>query len=150
MIRLNNSLLTACLPSLRPILSLVLYGDANPSARGSKDSKPFNTSTSTSASSSRSWTKRNQPSAVAAQPNLRQPTTSSASDSQHNLVSFPDEAYGFSGTKHVHGTAVAGLGGRRVNENDDDGDIEMQVGGQRRERGVKLRSDVTVLSMQNR
>ncbi len=64
-------------------------------------------------------------------------------------MSFPDEAYGFSGTKEIYGTAVAGFGGRRINDDDDGGDIEMQVGGQRKERGVKLQSDVTVLSMQN-
>lgn len=140
--QLTSSIMTACLPSLRPILSLILYGDPNPSVRNSKENKGFSNSTS------RSWTQRSEPSAIAQ--NHGQPTTRSASDSQHNLVplQLPDEAFGFSGLKHAHGTAVAGLGERKMLEDDDD--IEMQTGGLRAECGIQVRSDVTVLSTRNR
>ena len=71
------------------------------------------------------------------------------SDSQHNLVplQLPDAAFGFSGPKHVHGTAVATFGERKVL---DDEDIEMQTGGLRAECGIQVRSDVTVLLTRSR
>lgn len=119
------SSVTACLPSLRPILSLILYGDPNPSARGTKDNAP-----------SRSWT-RIQPSPAGQ--SHGQPT--SVSDSQHSFSPLPDETFGFSGTKQPHGTSITSLGEPKINDGED---IEMQIGGRRAKSGIHVRSDVTV------
>ena len=54
---------------------------------------------------------------------------------------LPDEAYGFSGIKQMHGTVFTGLGERRFNDGED---IEMQTGGRRAKGGIQVRSDVTV------
>lgn len=121
----------ACLPSLRPILSLILYGEPNPSARSSKG-----------AAFSRPWT-RSQHSATV--PTHGKPT--SVSESQHNFIPLSDEAFGFSGTGQTQGTAVTSLGERKIR---DDGDIEMQTGGRRGKSGIQVRSDVTVQSTQDR
>lgn len=125
----NLAIVAACLPSLRPIQSLILYGEPSPSVRATRR-KVF----------SRFWT-RIQPSAVVQAQG--QPT--SPSDSQQNFMPLPDEAYGFSDIEQVHGTAITSSGKRGTH---DDEDIEMQTGGLRAKNGIQVRSDVTVRSIQ--
>lgn len=127
--KLELNLVKACLPSLRPIQYLILYGELSPSVRATR-SKVF----------SRFWT-RIQPSAVVQ--TQGQPT--SPSDSQQNFMPLPDEAYGFSDIEQVHGTAITSSGKRGTH---DDEDIEMQTGGLRAKNGIQVRSDVTVRSIQ--
>lgn len=118
---------TACLPSLRPILSLIISGEPDPPVRGSRG-KAYG----------RSWT-RGQPSAIF-QP-LGQPT--SPSDSQRNFMSLSDAAYGFSGIQQLHGIAGTDSRGRKINDQED---IEMQTASRRARDGIEVRTDVTVQS----
>lgn len=123
--RLNS--FTACLPSLGPILSLILYGEANPSTRHTRGK-----------AHSRPWT-RNQSSAVMQMHG--QPTSSS--EIRQSFVPLSDEAYGFSGMEQLHGTASTGPDERRYH---DCRDIEMQSGSRWTNKGIQVRTDVTVQS----
>ena len=125
------NLVPACLPSLRPILSLILHGEPNPSARGTRR-KGF----------SRTWT-RIRPSA-GFQTHGR-PT--SASDNHRNYTPLPDEAYGFSEKVHLHGNASTSSEAPRTRERED---IEMQTGGRWLNVGIQVRSDVTAQPTQKR
>lgn len=123
----NMAIVAACLPSLRPILSLIISGEPDPPVRGSRG-KAYG----------RSWT-RGQPSAIF-QP-LGQPT--SPSDSQRNFMSLSDAAYGFSGIQQLHGIAGTDSRGRKINDQED---IEMQTASRRARDGIEVRTDVTVQS----
>lgn len=127
---LELNITTACLPSLRPILSLILPGEPSVSMRGSRGTV-----------FGRFWT-RIQPSTVI--PTHRQPT--SPSNNQHNFIPLPDEAYGFSGIEPLHGTAVLCSGERPTHDHED---IEMQTGGRWAKGGIQVRSDVIVSSTQD-
>lgn len=121
------NVVTACLPSLRPILSLILYGEPRPSARGTRG-KMF----------SRSWT-RSQPSAVV-QPHEQ---SKSMSESRQDFILLPDKAYDFTGIDALFGTTVRAPGDRKVRDQED---LEMQTGSPRAKSGIKVQSEVTVQS----
>ena len=121
----------ACLPSLRPVLSLILHGEPNPSLRDTRR-KSF----------SRAWTRSHSSAAVQSR---GQRTT--ASESQHTFVPLPDEALGFSATEQVHGIAVTSSGDRNAHQHED---IEMQEGDRRAKVDIQVRSDVIVQSMQSK
>ena len=121
--KLNH--VTACLPSLGPILSLLLYGEPDPSVRHSRG-----------IIFGRPWT-RNQSSAVI--PRHGQPTNSS--ESRQNFVPLFDGAYGFSGVEQLHATASRSSAERKSH---DQRDIEMQTGSRRSNKDIEVRTDVTV------
>ena len=121
--RLNS--FTACLPSLGPILSLILYGEPDPSVRRSRGT-----------AFGPSWT-RSQSSAMIQMHG--QPISSS--ESRQNFVPLPDEAYGLSGIEQLHGIASTSSG---EPNNHNDRDIEMQTGSRWALEGIEVRTDVTV------
>ncbi|CAD6578263.1 MAG: hypothetical protein ASARMPRED_008661 [Alectoria sarmentosa] len=127
----NTAIVAACLPSLRPILSLILYGEPSVSMRGSRGTV-----------FGRFWT-RIRP--VAVTQTHGQPT--SPSNNQHNFMPLPDEAYGFSGIEPLHGTAVLCSGERQTHDHED---IEMQTGGRWAKGGIQVRSDVIISSTQDK
>ncbi|CAD6588420.1 MAG: hypothetical protein ASARMPREDX12_003322 [Alectoria sarmentosa] len=122
----NMAIVAACLPSLRPILSLILYGEPNPSIQGPKGS-----------GLGRSWT-RIQPS-VAAKPHHGQST--SAGDGLQRFSSPRDNGCGFSGEEQFHGNTLTYTRDRETHEHED---IEMQMGRHQLKSGIHVRSDVTV------
>lgn len=121
--KLNS--ITACLPSLGPILSLILYGEPDPSVRRTRGKAHI-----------RPWT-RKRSSAVMQMHG--QPTSSS--EIRQSFVPLPDEAYGFSGVEQLHGTASTGPDERRDHERRD---FEMQSGNRWTNKGIQVRTDVTV------
>ncbi|KAL6721256.1 hypothetical protein ACLMJK_000358 [Lecanora helva] len=124
----NMAIVSACLPSHRPILNLVLYGKPNNSAW---DSKGYD-------SSARSWGK-GRPSAKSS-PSREHAATNYKGVSDQGYVKFPDDADNFSRVEQSH--AVVSVGERRDFEDDD---IEMQQpGGDRKKSGIYVRSDVNV------
>lgn len=100
---------TACLPSLRPLLFFILYGELNPSVRGARR-KAF----------SRAWT-RNHSSALV----QTHDQGTIASGRRHPFIPLSDEALGFSAIEQAHEVAVASSGDCNAH---DHGDIEMQMG----------------------
>ena len=128
LLELNS--VTACLPSLGPILSLLLYGEPDPSVRRSRG-----------VAFGRSWT-RNQSSAMIQMHG--QPTSSS--ESRQNFVPLFEEAYGFSGVEQLHATASRASDERKSH---DQRDIEMQTGSRRSNKDIEVRTDVTVQLTQN-
>ena len=118
---------TACLPSLRPILFFILYGEPNPSVRGA-GRKAF----------SRAWT-RNYSSAVA----QTHGQGIIASGRRHTFIPLSDKALGSSIIEQAHGVAVASSGDCDAH---DHRDIEMQMGSRRAKAEIQVRSDVVVQS----
>ncbi|KAL9131220.1 MAG: hypothetical protein Q9175_006820 [Cornicularia normoerica] len=129
--KLELNVVTACLPSLRPILSLILYGEPRPSARGARG-KMF----------SRSWP-RSQPSAVV-QPHEQ--SKSMSESRQDFIIPLPHEPCDFTSIDALFGTTVRAPGDRKVR---DEEDLEMQTGSPRAKSGIKVQSDVTVQSTPN-
>lgn len=126
---LELNITAACLPSLRPILSLILYGEPSVSTRGSRGTV-FR----------RFWT-RIQPSAVVQ--THGQPTN--VNENQRNFIPLSDEASGFSGVEQFHGTSMISSGGREIRDHED---IEMRTGDRCPKSGIQVRSDVIVYSTQ--
>ena len=113
----------ACLPSLRPILSLLLTGSAVPSTRAtsqqyinSRDSRGKRKAFG----SSHQYTDQ-----------------SSITDSQHNFVPISDTTQPYSGTTESYATHIASK--RDISPEDIEMQNSSQSGG-----GIKVRSDVAV------
>ena len=116
--KLNHN--AACLPSLRPVLSFLIYGDPNPSA-----SKGYGVG--------RAWVGYQR----SAGPRGRG-DPSSATNSHHNFVNPTDETGGV-GMDQYHVTAIAGRRGVHRCE-----DIEMQPSYGLAGSDINVRNDVDV------
>ena len=119
---LNQSI--ACLPSLRPILSLLLTGSAVPSSRGTSNQYII----------SRDSRKKQNISGTSRQFSDQ----SSITDSQHNFVPISDKSQTYDGVAaDSYATYIAGRRDRSPE------DIEMQNASESSGR-IKVRSDVAI------
>lgn len=105
----NMAIVSACLPSLRPILSLMIYGDPKPAVRYSLGK-----------TLARPWTQGQQAQA----PQAPLGDSPSASSNRLRFSPLSDEAYGFVGIEQM--SAVAVVGKVRLNGEED---VEMGVQG---------------------
>lgn len=122
-LELNIGIVSACLPSLRPILCLIIYHDPNPSAWSSKshasgrDLNPSHPSASTHS---------------CGEPPI-------AMKSHHKFIALADETNGISGVGHSQATAIAET--RNIYGHED---IEMQPSSRPAGGEINVRSDVNV------
>lgn len=116
----------ACLPSLRPILSLILYGEPNPIERSFRD-----------IGLGRSWT-RIHPSA-AVHPHHGQPKITD--DSLPNVAPPCDETLSFPGIEHYQRTALGDREDPTAHEHED---MEMQIRHHQLASEIQVRTDVSV------
>lgn len=120
----NIAIVSACLPSLRPVLSLFIYGDPNPSAPKAS-------------ASGRAWVGHQRSAGTQGHGD-----TSSETNSHHNFLTLPDETIGIlSPDQYQPYQATAITGKMSVNEHED---IEMQPSYGLAGNEINVRNDVNV------
>lgn len=117
----NIAIVSACLPSLRPVLSLLIYGDPKPSA-------------SKGSAFGRAWVGHERSAATQVHGN-----PSNETNSDHKYLTLHDEASGISGVDQYQAPAIAGR--RGVGDHED---IEMQPSYGLPGSEINVRSDVSV------
>ena len=116
----------ACLPSLRPVLSLFIYGDPNPSA-------------SKAPAFGRAWVGHQRSATTQGHGD-----PSSETNIHHQYLTLPDETSGISGIDQSQATAIVGR--KSVPDHED---IEMQTSHGLPGTEINVRRDVRVKSAQS-
>lgn len=122
----NMAIVSACLPSLRPVLSFFIYGDPNPSA-----SKGY--------AFGRAWVGHQRSAGAQGHGD-----PSSETNSHHEFFTLPGETSAIPGIDQYQATAIAGKRGKNDHE-----DIEMQPSYGLAGNEINVRNDVNVTSVRN-